>query len=93
MAFASTSRYFGLPVVTDEHGQSVVQRPVPPLQAPAGSLTHTLVLGETLETLAKRYYGLETLWWRIADANPARHPDDWQPGDVLVVPPPTPVRR
>ncbi|PCC73777.1 hypothetical protein [Nannocystis exedens] len=46
-----------------------------------------LVGEETLDQLAKQYYGREDLWWRIADANPARHPADWRAGDALVIPP------
>ena len=43
--------------------------------------------GATLDLLARRYYGREDLWWRIADANPARFPLDWKAGDRLLVPP------
>ena len=95
MTVPTTSRYSGLSVVTDEHGSHVVQRPIPPLQAPAGSVVHTLIVGENLEQLARRYYGQEDLWWRIADANPARHPGDWKVGDQVIVPPPSafPARR
>ncbi len=51
------------------------------------SVRHTVVGGETLDSLAKLYYGREDLWWRIADMNPERFPLDWQPGDVVVIPP------
>lgn len=95
MAFSTTSRYYGLPTVAGDRGPHVVQRPIAPPAAPAGSIVHVLVVGENLEQLARRYYGQEDLWWRIADANPARHPSDWQVGDALVVPPPSafPARR
>ncbi len=51
------------------------------------SLLHEVVGNETLDQLAKKYYGREELWWRIADANPAKFPWDWQAGDILVIPP------
>jgi hypothetical protein len=43
--------------------------------------------GETFDQLAFLYYGREDLWWRIADANPARFPLDWTPGITVVIPP------
>jgi nucleoid-associated protein YgaU len=51
------------------------------------SLLHTVIAGETLDQLAFTYYGREDLWWRIADANPARFPLDLSPGDTLIIPP------
>jgi nucleoid-associated protein YgaU len=51
-----------------------------------GSILHTVVGQETLDQLAKRYYGREDLWWRIADANPNRFPLDWKAGETLVIP-------
>lgn len=92
MSFSTTSRYYGLPVLRAERGPFVTQRPVPPLPGPEGSVLHTLSTGETLEILARHYYGHEDLWWRIADANPARHPADWQIGEIVVVPPPSAAR-
>jgi nucleoid-associated protein YgaU len=92
MPVSLTSRYHGLPVADGEAGPHLTQRPVPPLQEPAGSLRHAIVSGESLDQLARQYYGREDLWWRIADANPGRHPADWRAGDILVIPPLTPPR-
>lgn len=87
MPVSRFSRYYGLDAL--EHGRTLclIQRLTLPGTAPADSIAHTLVGGETLERLAARYYGREDLWWRIADANPARFPFDWQPGETVTVPP------
>jgi nucleoid-associated protein YgaU len=81
------SRYHGLATVKIDGDVSLVQRPPALEQDYPDSLVHELVGGETLDQLAKRYYGREDLWWRIADANPRRFPYDWAPGDKLVIPP------
>lgn len=43
---------------------------------------------ETLYTIAARLFGdgLEYMWTYIADNNPPRMPDDWNPGDILRLP-------
>jgi nucleoid-associated protein YgaU len=87
MPVSRYSRYYGLDSVERDRKVSLVQRLTLPATAPADSISHTLVGGETLEQLAARYYGREDLWWRIADANRTRFPFDWRPGDTVVVPP------
>jgi nucleoid-associated protein YgaU len=88
MPLSVTSRYHRLDVLVDpDRGPYVAQRPLPAPAVAAGGVTHVLVGEETLDQLAKQYYGREELWWRIADANPARHPADWRAGDTLVIPP------
>jgi nucleoid-associated protein YgaU len=60
-------------------------RPLPP--PPDGTpYLHTVIAGETIESLAQRFLGASELWWRIADANPAMFPADLQPGSVLAIP-------
>lgn len=81
------SRHYGLATVDIDGALSIAQRPAVPLVSYPDSILHTLIAGETLDLLAKRYYGREDLWWRIADANPTRFPLDWQPGETLVIPP------
>ena len=87
MSISRTSRYYGLGTFEAEGVVTVAQRirGAPP-DFP-DSIRHTLIGGETLDALAKKYYGREDLWWRIADMNPGRFPLDWEPGDVLVIPP------
>ncbi len=81
------SRYYELPTTEVDGHTGFAQRLTGPPTPYADSIVHTLAGDETLEQLAARYYGRADLWWRIADANPARFPLDWQPGDSLVIPP------
>jgi len=87
MPLSRTSRYFGLETLEVDGVRTIEQRLAgPPAEFP-DSIRHTVVGGETLDGLAKLYYGREDLWWRIADANPGRFPLDLEPGETLVVPP------
>jgi nucleoid-associated protein YgaU len=81
------SRYHGLLIVAIDERVSLAQRPSPPQTEQPDSLIHIIIGGETLDQLAKTYYGREELWWRIADANPRKFPLDWRAGDALVIPP------
>ena len=81
------SRYYRLKSIDVDGRIGVAQRLTgAPAEYP-DSILHRLVGNETLDQLAKRYYGREDLWWRIADANPAKFPLDWQPGETVVIPP------
>jgi hypothetical protein len=81
------SRYYELQTMEVDGRAGFVQRLTGSPAVYADSIVHTLVGDETLEQLAARYYGRADLWWRIADANPARFPLDWRPGDTLLIPP------
>jgi nucleoid-associated protein YgaU len=87
MAVTIYSRYYGLDTVAIDGQPSLAERPIPPIVDYPDSLLHVVKRGETLDQLAFTYYGREDLWWRIADANPARFPLDWAPGDTVVIPP------
>ena len=87
MPIARTSRYYGLETLEVDGALTVSQRLTGPPPEFPDSLRHTVVGGETLDALAKLYYGREDLWWWIADTNPERFPLDLRPGDVLVIPP------
>jgi hypothetical protein len=87
MAVTLFSRYYGLGTVSVDDRTSLAERPIPPLVDYPDSLLHVMKGGETLDLLAFVYYGREDLWWRIADANPARFPMDWAAGDTVVIPP------
>lgn len=54
---------------------------------------HVVKHGETIDLIARKYYGDERLWWRILDANPLIYPLDLQPGDDLLIPAAGPVTR
>lgn len=90
MAVPLTSRYRGLtPYEAAAPDGSV--RPTVPARfrppVPAGTpYFHTVVAGETIESLAHRYLGSSEAWWQIADANPAVFPTELRPGGTLVIP-------
>ncbi len=81
------SRYRGASTIALGDERRPAFRSSPAAHDPERGLAHSLVYGETLDHLALRYYGSEALWWVIADANPGRFPDDWRPGDRLLIPP------
>lgn len=87
MSTSVYSRYYKQTLMEINGKTSQVQRLTAVSEEYPDSLLHELVGNETLDQLAKKYYGREELWWRIADANPAKFPWDWQAGDVLVIPP------
>lgn len=49
---------------------------------------YVLKVNETLYTVAAKIFGrdLEYMWTYIADNNPPRHVDDWNPGDIIRLP-------
>ena len=60
---------------------------VPPATPPTpGPRTHAVASGDTLQKIAKRYYGSVTHWRRIADANRGVDPSRRRPGTTLVIP-------
>lgn len=87
MTSSPHSRYQGLETIEIDGVVSLKQRPIPPEEDYPDSLVHVCVGGETLDQLARTYYGREDLWWRIADANPRRFPWDWKAGEQLIIPP------
>ncbi len=93
MATSIHSRYRNLETLEVADKLSLASRPVPDSTGTSGAILHTVVGRETLDQLARKYYGREDLWWRIADANPTRFPLDWEAGDVLVIPSPARATR
>ncbi len=49
-------------------------------------LWHTVEAGDTLQTLAARYYGSPDLWFVIAEANGLTGTEPLQPGSALLIP-------
>jgi nucleoid-associated protein YgaU len=96
MPLSLTSRYTSLPTYAapDAKGVShptVAIRLVPEPGTPSTpgtptALIHTVVAGETLETLAFTYLGSSEAWWQIADANPASFPFVPDPGTQIAIP-------
>jgi len=60
-----------------------------PIGGTPTTTTYTMKRGDTLYSLAKRFYGDGKLWTRIADANPDKVRDvtDIPVGTVLTIPP------
>ena len=87
MTISVYSRYYRTDVIEAGGKIRLVQRLTGEPPTYPDALQHTLVGNETLDLLAKKYYGREDLWWRIADANPGRFALDWQPGETIAIPP------
>ncbi len=90
MTTSPTSRYRDLPPYQAPGADGSVHATVPARLVPAMSdgtpYLHTVLAGETVESLAYRYLGSSTAWWQIADANPAVFPAVLVPGTVLAIP-------
>ncbi|MFL6120432.1 hypothetical protein [Actinophytocola sp.] len=91
MTVGITSRYRGLDTydATDANGvvhPTVAIRRYTPPPADAVDYQHQVTGVEGVEYLAWRFYGNSEVWWRIADANPARFPLSLRPGDVEAIP-------
>jgi nucleoid-associated protein YgaU len=90
--FDPTSRYSGVPLGTlQTAGGPVVYvtRRFLPLGAQLGTFaSHAVSQGERLDTIAARYLGDPTQFWRICDANDTLRPADLTatPGTVLNIP-------
>ena len=67
-------------------------QPTPPQPAPAPTpaapRTHTVVAGDSLSKIAKKFYGDSNKWKRIFEANRdiLKDPDKIRPGQVLKIP-------
>ena len=57
--------------------------------APMTSQSYTVVSGDSLSKIAKRFYGNANRWHEIYEANKSKikDPDLIKPGQVLVIPP------
>ena len=70
-------------------GGSSSTAPTPASSAPAPAQnTYTVVAGDSLSKIAKKFYGNANAWKKIFDANTDRikNPDVIQPGWVLKIP-------
>jgi nucleoid-associated protein YgaU len=78
----TNSRYAAAPILAHDRGDG--RPPVPylgrrlvPQPERLGPLgEHAVVEGDRLDDMAHRYLGDPELWWRVADANLAAHPDE-----------------
>ena len=62
--------------------------PAAPANAPAAPRTYTVVAGDSLSKIAKKFYGDGNKWKRIFEANrdTVKNPDLIHPGQVLKIP-------
>lgn len=79
--FPPTSRYFGVgtSTFTTASGLKIAfvrRRFVPPPQAFATLLEHTVIQGQRIDNVAAQYLGDPTLSWRVCDANGAMEPGE-----------------
>jgi nucleoid-associated protein YgaU len=81
-SFPPNSRYAATPILAHDRGDGSPRVPylgrrLVPHPERLGTLgEHSVVQGDRLDNLAARYLGDADLWWRIADANLAAHPDE-----------------
>lgn len=81
-SFPPNSRYARTPILAYDRGDgrppvAYLGRRLLPRPERLGLLgEHAVVDGDRLDNLAGRYFGDPELWWRIADANLAGHPDE-----------------
>lgn len=71
-ALVDTVRGLGGQVVDRGGVREVVLTPAPATVPETGDVRHVVASGESLFTIAKRYYGDGSAWKRIRDANPDR---------------------
>jgi hypothetical protein len=88
--FASSSRYYGLPIESLDlpNGTTIAyvsRRFVPAPERFQTLQHHTVAQGERLDNIAAKYLGDPTFFWRICDANRAMRPEDLtdMPGRTL----------
>lgn len=90
--FPSTSRYFGVAARTrtlpdGREATHLVPRVMPAEDSFNVLGVHTVVPPERTDTLAARYFGDAQSWWRIADANAPRIPEELteEPGTEITI--------
>ena len=91
MPAGARSRYRSLPVGLAPDAAGVSHPTIPirwPSAGPPASppYFHTVVAGETIESLAASYLGSSEAWWMIADANPVSYPAALEPGTRILIP-------
>jgi hypothetical protein len=80
-AFASTSRYSGLPILilAMPDGNDipyVARRMLPPAAGFALLQTYSVTQGERIDNIAARFLGDPEQFWRLCDGNGAMRPED-----------------
>lgn len=92
------SRYRNLTVLEISHPTRGITRSLPIRRRPivssiTGNHPHRFVDHEAADLLALKYLSREELYWHLLDVNGGTLPDDWEPGQVLQIPPLGPATR
>jgi|SRR5215211_6090162 len=78
--FPVTSRYYGIEkaefTAADGKKYPYLRRRFLPNTAGTVLAEHTVTQGERLDNITARYLGDPEQFWRLCDANGARHPDE-----------------
>lgn len=84
----SPSFYNKKNLVTQFLGGKVAHYPIKDASVTLEWYEYVLKVDENLYTVAAKIFGddLEYLWTYIADNNPPRLPDAWNPGDIIRLP-------
>lgn len=91
MPVSPFSRYRNLPLQVVSHPTRGVTRSLPIRRPPVspsalGSQRHRWAGYDTLDLLALKYLGREELYWHVMDANGGRLPNQFEPGEIIVIP-------
>lgn len=90
MPVGPLSRYTGLSALQVDHETRGPTLSLPVRRAGAERASperlHLFTGSDAADILAGRFLGSEVLYWRILDANSGRLPDEFEPGDLVVVP-------
>ena len=92
MPVSPFSRYRNLALPEVVHATRGVTRSLP-IRRPRASLSplgmrqHRFAGYDTLDLLALKYFGREELYWYLMDANGGRLPENFAPGEILMIPP------
>ena len=91
MPVSPFSRYKKLSYLEVNHPAKGKTRSLPirrlPVVEAVPARQHRVTGFEGMDLLARRFYSREELYWHILDANGSRLPDEYEPGEMLAIPP------
>lgn len=98
MPVSPISRYRNLTALDVSHPTKGLTRSLPIRRLPiasaiGGSRPHRFLGHEGTDLLALKYLSKEELYWHLLDANGGKLPDEFQPGEMLQIPPLGPATR
>lgn len=91
MPVSPFSRYKNLPFIEVEHASRGQTRSLPVRRqsqtVPTTGRKHRFNGFEDVDLLALKHFGREELYWHLLDANGGRLPDDFEIGEIIMIPP------